>query len=79
MSVSSVFVNLFWGIGMVLQVFEGSILETVARSYQAIQEKSGDEYDAMSKCTAAMSQIESLEKEAEGATGDGIIYFCVQN
>ncbi|KAG0586925.1 hypothetical protein KC19_2G127900 [Ceratodon purpureus] len=52
------------------QMFEGSMLERVARSYQAVQEKSADEYGALLKYSAAVSQIESLEKEAEGCAGN---------
>jgi hypothetical protein len=48
-----------------LKVFEGTLLERVVKSYQAAQEKSVDEYGALSKCSAAFSMVVSLEKEAE--------------
>lgn len=56
-------------------MFEGSMLERVARSYHAVQEKTADEYGALSKYSAAVSRIESLEKEAEGGAGNGIIFI----
>lgn len=55
-------------------MFEGSMLERVARSYHAVQEKTADEYGALSKYSAAVSQIECLEKEAEGGAGNGITF-----
>lgn len=56
---------------MGLKGFEGTMLENVARSYQAIQENADDEYAALAKCNAAISHLESLEKEAEGGSGNG--------
>lgn len=56
-------------------MFEGSMLERVARSYHAVQEKTADEYGALLKYSAAVSQIESLEKEAEGGAVNGITFL----
>lgn len=53
------------------QVFEGTWLERVAKSYQAAQEKAADEHVAHSKCSAAFSLILSLEKEAEDGAANG--------
>lgn len=53
------------------QSFEGTLLERVARSYQAAHEKSVDEYGAVSKCNEALSMVVNLEKEAEAAGGNG--------
>lgn len=58
---------------------EGSMLERVARSYHAVQEKSAEEHGAMSKYYAAVSQIESLEKEAEGSADNGITFHLLSN
>lgn len=60
-------------------MFEGSMLERVARSYHAVQEKTADEYGALSKYSAAVAQIESLEKEAEGGVGNGITLHLDSN
>lgn len=59
------------------QMFEGSMLERVARSYHAVQEKTADEYGALSKYSAAVSQIECLEKEAEGGAGNGSLQASI--
>jgi len=58
---------------------EGSMLERVARSYHAVQEKSAAEHDTISKYYAAVSQIESLEKEAQGGAGNGIAFHLLSN
>lgn len=55
-----------------MKVFEGTLLEQVAKSYQAAQEKSVDEYGALSKCSAALSMVVSLEKEAENGAANGM-------
>jgi hypothetical protein len=55
-----------------LKVFEGTLLERVVKSYQAAQEKSVDEYGALSKCSAAFSMVVSLEKEAENGAANGM-------
>lgn len=55
-----------------LKVFEGTFLERVAKSYQAAHEKAVDEYGALSKCSAALSLVVSLEKEAENGAANGI-------
>lgn len=55
-----------------LKVFEGTLLERVEKSYQAAQEKAVDEYGALSKCSAALSLVVSLEKEAEHGAANGI-------
>ena len=60
-------------------MFEGSMLERVARSYHAVQEKAADEHGAMSKYFAAVSQIENLKKEAEGGVGNGITFHLDPN
>lgn len=44
----------------------------MAKSYQAAQEKSVDEYGALSKCSAALSMVVSLEKEAENGAANGM-------
>ena len=51
----------------------------MARSYHAVQERTADEYGALSKYSAAVSQIESLEKEVEGGAGIGITFHLDSN
>lgn len=60
-------------------MFEGSMLEGVARSYHAVQEKNADENGALSVFSAAVSRIESLEKEAEAGAGNGIPLYLHSN
>lgn len=52
-------------------MFEGSMLERVARSFHAVREKTADEYGALSKYSAAMSHVETLEKEVGVIAGNG--------
>ncbi|XP_024394956.1 uncharacterized protein [Physcomitrium patens] len=52
------------------QMFEGSMLERVARSFHAVREKTADEYGALSKYSAAMSHVETLEKEVGVIAGN---------
>lgn len=51
-------------------MFEGSMLERVARSFHAVREKTADEYGALSKYSAAMSHVETLEKEVGVIAGN---------
>ena len=53
---------------------KGRFLERVVilKSYQAAQEKSVYEYGALSKCSAALSMVVSLEREAENAAANGL-------
>ncbi|CAK9875587.1 unnamed protein product, partial [Sphagnum jensenii] len=52
-------------------VFEGGILERVARSYQAVQDNAAEEDAALADCNAAITRVESLQKKAENHTGKG--------
>jgi len=53
------------------KVFEGGILERVARSYQAVQDNAAEEDAALADCNAAITRVESLQKKAENHTGKG--------
>jgi regulator of Ty1 transposition protein 103 len=52
-------------------VFEGGILERVARSYQAVQDNAAEEDAALADSNAAITHVESLQKKAENHTGKG--------
>jgi len=51
-------------------VFEGGMLERIARSYQAVQDNVAEEDAALANCNAAITRVESLQKKAENSTGE---------
>jgi hypothetical protein len=53
------------------KVFEGGMLERIARSYQAVQDNVAEEDAALANCNAAITCVESLQKKAENSTGKG--------
>jgi hypothetical protein len=52
------------------KVFEGGMLERIARSYQAVQDNVAEEDAALANCNAAITRVESLQKKAENSTGE---------
>ncbi len=54
-----------------VKVFEGGMLERIARSYQAVQDNVAEEDAALANCNAAITRVESLQKKAENSTGKG--------